>query len=69
MLLTAAIMNLPPKYAEVIILRYVQGMDVKETAEALRITPSAVSRRASKACLMLRKEMEGDGIGEDGNED
>lgn len=69
MLLTAAIMNLPPKYAEVIILRYVQGMDVKETAEALRITPSAVSRRASKACLRLRKEMEGDWFSEDGNED
>ena len=57
--LTAAIMNLPPKYSEVIILRYVQGLDLKETAEALHITPSAVSRRCRKACAKLKTELEG----------
>lgn len=57
--LTAAIMNLPPKYSEVIILRYVQGLDLKETAKALHITPSAVSRRCRKACAKLKTELEG----------
>ena len=59
MILTAAIMNLPPKYSEVIILRYVQGMDLQETAEALHISPSAVSRRCRKACAKLKAELEG----------
>ena len=68
MVLTAAIMNLPQKYAEVIILRYVQGLDLRETAEALNITPSAVSRRCKKAFQKLKKDLEGDEISNDGNE-
>ena len=67
MVLTAAIMNLPQKYAEVIILRYVQELNLRETAEALHITPSAVSRRCKKACQQLKKELEGDEISNDGN--
>lgn len=68
MVLTAAIMNLPQKYAEVIILRYVQGLDLRETAEALNITSSAVSRRCKKAFQKLKKDLEGDEINNDGNE-
>ena len=64
--LTAAIMSLPPKYSEAIILRYIQGFDLQETAEALHITPSAVSRRCKKACRKLKIELEGDEISNDG---
>ena len=64
--LTTAIMNLPPKYREVIILRYVQGLDLRETAAALGITPSAVSRRCRKACQLLKNDLEGDEISDDG---
>jgi len=60
MALTAAIMNLPQKYSEAVILRYVQGLDLRETADALHITPSAVSRRCRKACQKLKRELEGD---------
>ena len=57
--LTAAVMNLPRKYMEAVTLRYVQGYDIKETAGILGITPSAVSRRCRKACIMLKNELEG----------
>ena len=57
--LTAAVMNLPQKYMEAVILRYVQGYDIMETAEILGITPSAVSRRCRKACIILKNELEG----------
>ena len=57
--LTAAVMNLPQKYMEAVILRYVQGYDIMETAEILGITPSAVSRRCRKACTILKNELEG----------
>ena len=58
-MLTAAVMNLPRKYMEAVILRYVQGYDIQETAEILGITPSAVSRRCRKACIRLKSELEG----------
>ena len=57
--LTAAVMNLPRKYMEAVTLRYVQGYEIKETAEILGITPSGVSRRCRKACIMLKNELEG----------
>ena len=54
-------MNLPRKYMEAVILRYVQGYDILEAAGILGITPSAVSKRCRKACVMLKKELEGSG--------
>ncbi len=56
--LTAALMNLPRRHMEAVILRYVQGYDIHETAEILGITPSAVSRRCRKACFLLKDELE-----------
>ena len=57
--LTQAVMNLSRKHREAVILRYVQGYDIQETAEILGITPSAVSRRCRRACVRLRNELEG----------
>ena len=57
--LTAAVMNLPRKYMEAIMLRYIQGCGIQETADILGITPSAVSRRCSRACARLKRELEG----------
>ena len=57
--LTAAVMNLPRKYMEAVTLRYVQGYDIREAAGILGITPSAVSRRCRKACVLLKSELEG----------
>ena len=57
--LTAAVMSLPRKYMEAIMLRYIQGCGIQETADILGITPSAVSRRCSRACTRLKRELEG----------
>ena len=57
--LTAAVMSLPRKYMEAIMLRYIQGCGIQETADILGITPSAVSRRCSRACARLKCELEG----------
>ena len=56
--LTAAVMNLPRKHMEAVILRYVQGYGIQETAEILGITPSAVSRRCRRTCVLLKDELE-----------
>ena len=56
--LTAAVMNLPRRHMEAVVLRYIQGYDIQETAEILGITPSAVSRRCRKACILLKDELE-----------
>ena len=57
--LTAAVMSLPRKYMEAIMLRYIQGCGIQETADILGITPSPVSRRCSRACARLKRELEG----------
>ena len=57
--LTTAIMALPRKYMEVILLHCDQGMTVRETARALGITPPAVTNRLKKAREQLRIALEG----------
>ncbi len=54
-----AIMALPRKYMEVILLHCDQGMNVTETAAALGITPPAVTNRLKKARIALRSALEG----------
>lgn len=57
--LTSAIMALPRKYKEVILLHCDQGMTIRETAQALGITPPAVINRLKKARSALSIELEG----------
>ncbi len=57
--LTSAIMALPGKYKEVILLHCDQGMNIRETAQALGITPPAVINRLKKARKCLAAELEG----------
>ena len=57
--LTSAIMALPRKQMEVILLNCQQGMTIRETARALGITPPAVINRLKKARNALRIELEG----------
>ena len=58
-LLTLAVMRLPRKELEAVLLRYDQGMQVKEIAGALGVTPAAVSQRLKHAHARLRRELEG----------
>ena len=57
--LTLALLNLPKKYREAIMLYYYQDMDVREIGTVLGIAQSSVSNRLKKGRDMLRKALEG----------
>ena len=48
------VMNLPPKYREVVLLRYYQNMRLKDAAEVLGVTEGAVRKRLFTANGILR---------------
>ena len=60
-----AVMNLPRKLREVILLHYYRGMTMEEIAETLEITQPAVSGRLKRAREKLKAELKGDGIDEE----
>ena len=57
--LTATIMQLKPKYMEVVLLYFYEGYRMKEIASMLRISEAAVSMRLNKAKQKLKAELEG----------
>jgi len=57
--LTLAVMELPRKFREVIILYYYQDMSVEEIAETVGIAQSTVSNRLRKGREKLRRLLEG----------
>ena len=48
---------LPPKYREVIVLHYYQGLTLKETADALRLSLTAVKARLNRGNSVLRERL------------
>ena len=52
-----AVTSLPPKYREVILLRYYQDMKQKDIARALHLTDRAVRQRLHKANAILREQL------------
>ncbi len=58
--LTDALMRLPPKELEAVLLHHYHGLTQAETARALRITQPAVALRLKKAYTLLRRSLEGD---------
>ena len=53
-ILVDAVMNLPTKEREVVILHYYQNLTLQETADALGISQPAVSKRLKKAKNKLK---------------
>lgn len=51
------VMRLPVKYREVILLRYYQGLKLRETAEALHLKQGAVRNRLKRANELLRSRL------------
>lgn len=49
--------RLPRRYREAVLLRYYQGLRLKETAEALQISNSAVKQRLKRANAILRERL------------
>ena len=58
----AAVMNLPRKLREVILLYYYRGLNMQEIAEVLNITQPAVTGRLKRAREKLKPELKGGGI-------
>jgi RNA polymerase sigma-70 factor, ECF subfamily len=52
-----AVLNLPPIYREVVQLRDIDELDVRETAEVIGISPGSVKVRLHRARTMLQKEL------------
>ena len=48
------VMRLPEKYRTVILLIYLEGMTLQETARAIRVSHSTVCRRLGKARSLLK---------------
>ena len=61
----AAVMNLPTKLREVILLYYYRGLSAAETAEVLKISQPAVSGRLKRARERLKAELKGGLIDEE----
>ena len=51
------VMRLPAKYREVILLRYYEGLKLKEVASALRLSDGKVRSRLNKASGILRDRL------------
>ncbi|MBQ5825188.1 MAG: RNA polymerase sigma factor [Clostridia bacterium] len=56
------IMQLPPKYSEVLNLYYVEGCKAREISEILGISSVAVRKRLQYARKLLKNEMERNGL-------
>jgi RNA polymerase sigma-70 factor (ECF subfamily) len=54
-----AVRDLPAKYREVVVLRYLEEMDVEQVARLLKISRSAVDVRLHRARKMLRTALAG----------
>lgn len=53
----SAVMDLPDRYRAAVLLRYYQGMKLKETAAALGISDGAVRKRLRHANVLLRERL------------
>lgn len=56
----AAVLALPGKYREVIMLYYDQNMKLKEIAQLLRLSVNTVSTRLNRARKLLQKALKGE---------
>ena len=56
---TRAVMELPPKLREVVLVRCWQGLTGEETAQVLGISRSTVFERMNRARAILQDELEG----------
>ena len=51
------VMRLPAKYREVVLLRYYEGLKLKEVASALRLSSSKVRTRLKRANAILQESL------------
>lgn len=58
--LSDAVLHLPLKLKEAVLLYYYQGMTLDDTAQVLHISKTSVFRRLKRACAKLRDALEGE---------
>lgn len=58
--LTAAVLRLPQRLKDAVILYYFQGFSMRETADILGISQPSVSGRLSRARKKLKSQLEGE---------
>lgn len=56
--LTQAVMRLPAKYKDIVLLHYYQDLNLRACAQALGISPPTATRRLKQAQKKLRLDME-----------
>ncbi len=54
--------NIPPKFRELILLRYIQELKYEEIAQITELPVGTIKNRIFKAKELLKKEMEKDGL-------
>lgn len=59
LVMQAALMELPPRYRAVLVLRFWEDWSVEQTAEALRVTPGTVKSQSARGLVRLRGLVEG----------
>ncbi len=65
MILVPAILSLPDRYREVIVLYYYRELKVKEIAEILEIQEAAVLQRLKRGRDLLKNRLKEDGLWEE----
>ena len=58
-LLAEAVMALSPRYRQVVVLYYYQGLNTQEMAEALSLSVNTVKSRLARARKLLKDQLEG----------
>lgn len=58
LLMQSALMELPPRYRAVLVLRFWEDWSVEQTAAALRVTPGTVKSQSARGLARLRRRME-----------
>jgi len=51
------VLALPPKYREVTVLRYLQGIETQEMCEMLGITTNTIQVRLNRARAKLKEQL------------
>jgi RNA polymerase sigma-70 factor (sigma-E family) len=57
LVMQSALMQLPPRYRAVLVLRFWEDWSIEQTAKALRVTPGTVKSQSTRGLARLRRSM------------
>ncbi|ARQ70504.1 SigE family RNA polymerase sigma factor [Streptomyces marincola] len=62
LVMQAALMDLPPRYRAVLVLRFWEDWSVEQTARALHVSPGTVRSQSARGLSRLRRLIEGGAV-------